>query len=111
MLGSVSAVQHYNVISKIITTLCGRVFRIPLVGYFDDDAGIEKNRFCESALEAIKFTNHIFGFQTKDPKDAMAQQAKSLGPIVKLSPPWEIIEFLSNTRGWTRHAVYISNEE
>ena len=72
MLGSVSAVQHYNVISKIITTLCGRVFRIPLVGYFDIDAGIEKNRFGGSALEAI-------------------------------------IEFLSNTRGWTRHAVYISN--
>ena len=91
MLGSVSAVQHYNVISKIITTLCGRVFRIPLVGYFDVDAGIEKNRFGGSALEAIKFMNHIFGFQTKDPKDAMAQQAKSLGPIVKLSPPWEII--------------------
>ena len=35
--------------------------------------------------------NHIFGFQTKDPKDVMAQQAKSLGLIVNLSPPWQII--------------------
>ena len=34
--------------------------------------------------------NHIFGFQTKDPRDVMAQQAKSLGLIVNLSPPWQI---------------------
>ena len=91
MFGSVSAVQHYNVISRIIATLCVRVFRIPLVGYFDDYAGIVKNRIRESALEAVKFMNHIFGFQTKDPKDVMAQQAKFLGLIVNLSPPWEII--------------------
>ena len=42
MIGSLSAVQHYNVISRIISTLCVRVFRIPLVAYFDDYEGIIK---------------------------------------------------------------------
>ena len=91
MFGSVSAVQHYNVISRIISTLCVRVFRIPLVGYFDDCAGIVKNIIRESALEAIKFINHIFGFQTKESKDVMSQRAKFLGLIVSLTPPWKII--------------------
>ena len=86
-----SAVQHYNVISRIISTLCVRVFRIPLVGYFDDYAGIVKNIIRESALEAIKFINHIFGFKTKESKDVMSQRAKFLGLIVSLTPPWKII--------------------
>ena len=91
MFGSVSAVQHYNVISRIISTLCVRVFRIPLVGYFDDYAGIVKNIIKESALEAVKFVNHIFGFKTKESKDVMSQRAKFLGLIVNLIPPWRII--------------------
>ena len=42
------------------------------------------------ALEAVKFMNHIFGFQIKDPKNEMVHQAKSLELIVKLSTPRKI---------------------
>ena len=91
MFGSVSAVQHYNVLSRIIATLCVRVFRIPLVGYFDDYAGIVKNAIRNGALKTIKFVNHIFGFQTKESKDVMSQRAKFLGLIVNLTPPWKIV--------------------
>ena len=53
MFGSVRVVQHYNIISRISATLCVRVFRIPLVAYFDDYAETMKNWICKSALEAV----------------------------------------------------------
>ena len=91
MFGSLSAVQQYNIVSHIIATMCVRVFRIPLVGYFDDYAGIVKNTIRKGALETIKFVNHIFGFRTKESKDVMSQRAKFLGLIVSLTPPWKIV--------------------
>ena len=93
MLGSVSAVQHYNVISKIITTLRGRVFRIPLVGYFDVDAGIEKNRFGGSALEAIEFMNHSFGFQKRAPKSRWLNKRNPWGQLSSYPHHGKLLNF------------------
>ena len=65
MFGSVSAVQHYNVLSRIIATLCVRVFRMPLVGYFDDYAGIVKNAIRNGALKTKKIRKSHFWVPNK----------------------------------------------
>ena len=48
MFSSVSAIQHYNAISKIIVTLCVRASQMPLIGYFDGYARTVCNQICES---------------------------------------------------------------
>ena len=69
MIGSLSAVQHYNVISRIISTSYVRVFRIPLVARLDDyEDFFKKKNNLKGVLGAIRCINHILGFKIKESK-------------------------------------------
>ena len=62
MLSLVSVTQCHNGICRIISTLRVQVFRVSLVGYFDNDDGTVENNIGQSALETIKFVSHTCEF-------------------------------------------------
>ena len=53
VFGSVAAVLHYNILSRIWTSICCRLLGIPIVGYFDDFAALVKAGLAEEALRVF----------------------------------------------------------
>ena len=55
VFGSVDAVLHYNVLSRILTALTNRCLGIPLVGYFGDFAALIRLVLGDQAIEVPPF--------------------------------------------------------
>ena len=49
--GAVSSVAHYTAASRAVASLFARIFRIPVVGYFDDFCGVTPEGLAQQALE------------------------------------------------------------
>ena len=85
IFGSIAAVLHYNVISRILVALTDRVLGIPLVGYFGDFAAMIRAVFGEDALRAFAEFCRLLGFQLKPVKSSVGNSPVFLGLLGGLS--------------------------
>ena len=79
IFGSVAAVLHYNVFSRIIVALVNRYLGIPLLGYFDDFAAIIRKTLGREALAAFNFFCTTLGIQLKEEKSEVGPRVVFLG--------------------------------
>ena len=71
VFGSVAAVLHYNVISRIWAALCCRPLGIPLAGYFGDFAALARAGLAEEALRVFPRFCEMLGFVLKPGKSSV----------------------------------------
>ena len=76
IFGSVAAVSHYNVLSRIPDALTNRRLGIPLIAYFDDFASTIRRVLVERALATFARFCALLGFQL-NPWKAVAGPAVS----------------------------------
>ena len=79
IFGSVAAVLHYNVFSRIIVALVNRYLGIPLLGYFDDFAAIIRKTLGREALAAFTSFCTTLGIQLKEEKSEVGPRVVFLG--------------------------------
>ena len=71
IFGSVAAVLHYNVFSRIVVALINRIFGLPLVGYFDDFSAFIRKLLGVDALRVFARACHLMGITLKPGKSAV----------------------------------------
>ena len=88
LFGSTTAVAHYNALSRAISSIFARVFKIPIVGYFDDFAAPLPATLAQRALGLFRFLNSLLGFDLKPEKCLVGSVVEFLGVEVhaRLSP-------------------------
>ena len=79
IFGDVAAVLHYNVFSRLITTVVNRVFGIPTVFYFDDFAALVWLGLVKPALELFSRFCLLPGIGLKPGKSAAGVSVPFLG--------------------------------
>ena len=68
MFGSIAAVLHYNVFSRLIAALFNRLFGIPLVCFFDDFVALTPRLLATKGLAVITRFFELLGIRLKPTK-------------------------------------------
>ena len=79
--GSVAAVQHYNVFSRLIAAIFNRLFGIPLV-FFDDFAAPLPRLLATKGLAVFARFCALLGIQFKDSESEVGPEITYLGLLV-----------------------------
>ena len=79
VFGSIAAVLHYNVFSRILAELTIRCLGIPLVIYFDDFAAIIRAQLGEKALAIFTRFCSVLGITLKPGKSQVGSKIVFLG--------------------------------
>ena len=87
VFGSVAAVLHYNILSRIWSALCCHLLGIPLVGYFDDFAALIRAGLAEEALRVFPRFCSLLGFVLKPGKSSVGNAVVSLGLLGTFPSP------------------------
>ena len=82
LFGSSTAVAHYNALSRAISSIFARIFRVPVVGYFDDFAAPVPRSLARQALHLFCTLNAALGFDLKPPKCLVGSAVEFLGVVV-----------------------------
>ena len=67
--GFTAAVTAYNRVSQCLVFVMNAFFRTPMLGYFDDFAGIEGEATVQSSFDSFGLLNELVGFVLKVEKD------------------------------------------
>ena len=86
MFGSTTAVAHYNSVSRVVASLCARIFMIPSLGYFDDFLLVVPRGLAPRALRLFGALNEALGFSLKNEKSAHGSAVEFLGIVISSSP-------------------------
>ena len=86
LFGSVEAVFHYNVLSRILAALTNRCLGIPPIAYFDDFAALIRRALGERALAASTRFCTLLGFQLNPKKSVVGPSVSFLGQLGDFPP-------------------------
>ena len=100
IFGSVAAVIHYNVISRILTALVNRYLGIPPAGYIDDFASIAPVAMGRAAMYDFARLSRAMAFELNDQKSALLNEVAFLA-LLGASP---------STRGGCQMRTSFSDE-
>ena len=79
VFGSIAAVLHYNIFSRVITDLVNQLFGIPLVCFFDDFASLMKRLLSDAALGTFTEFCSLLGISLKALKSEAGPDVTFLG--------------------------------
>ena len=85
LFGSPASVVHYNGVSRTVSSLFCRVFKIPTLGYFDDFSGVSPAGLEGIALDLFVWFNELIGIKMKLSKSLSGPEVEFLGVVISSS--------------------------
>ena len=79
VFGSVAAVIHYNVFSRLITVIFNKTFGIPPICFFDDFAALLPRLLARKGLAAFTAICELLGIKLKSAKSELGPEVTFLG--------------------------------
>ena len=79
VFGSIAAVIHYNVFSRLITAIFNKTFGIPLICFFDDFAALLPRLLARKGMAVFTGFCNILGIKLKSDKSELGPEVTFLG--------------------------------